>query len=68
MHDALGPGALRAGCQSTVELIEPLVIAARARGLRVEPIARRRRRRRASDAAGVAAARASPALAPAGAP
>ncbi len=39
MHDALGPGALRAGCHSTVELIEPLVIAARARGLRVEPIA-----------------------------
>jgi peptidoglycan-N-acetylglucosamine deacetylase len=39
MHDALGPGALRAGCQSTVELIEPLVIAARAGGLRVEPIA-----------------------------
>jgi peptidoglycan/xylan/chitin deacetylase (PgdA/CDA1 family) len=39
MHDALGPGALRAGCHSTVELIEPLVIAARARGLRVQPIA-----------------------------
>jgi peptidoglycan/xylan/chitin deacetylase (PgdA/CDA1 family) len=40
MHDALGPGAQRAGCQSTVELIEPLVIAARAEGLRVEPIVR----------------------------
>jgi peptidoglycan/xylan/chitin deacetylase (PgdA/CDA1 family) len=40
MHDALGPGALRGGCQSTVELIEPLVIAARAAGLRVEPPAR----------------------------
>ncbi|MHB8233841.1 MAG: polysaccharide deacetylase family protein [Solirubrobacteraceae bacterium] len=39
MHDALGPGARRAGCQSTVELIEPLVVAARARGLRVQPIA-----------------------------
>jgi peptidoglycan-N-acetylglucosamine deacetylase len=40
MHDALGPGALRSGCQNTVELIEPLVIAARARGLRVEAITR----------------------------
>jgi peptidoglycan/xylan/chitin deacetylase (PgdA/CDA1 family) len=40
MHDALGPGARRAGCHSTVELIEPLVIAARAGGLRVEPVAR----------------------------
>lgn len=39
MHDALGPGARREGCQSTVELIEPLVIAARSRGLRVQPIA-----------------------------
>jgi peptidoglycan/xylan/chitin deacetylase (PgdA/CDA1 family) len=38
MHDALGPGARRDGCQSTVELIEPLVLAARARGLRVQPI------------------------------
>ncbi len=40
MHDALGPGALRAGCHGTVELIEPLVIAARASGLRIEPVAR----------------------------
>jgi peptidoglycan-N-acetylglucosamine deacetylase len=40
MHDALGPGALRGGCQNTVELIEPLVITARARGLRVEAITR----------------------------
>jgi peptidoglycan/xylan/chitin deacetylase (PgdA/CDA1 family) len=39
MHDALGPGARRAGCQSTVELIEPLVVAARTDGLRVQPIA-----------------------------
>jgi peptidoglycan/xylan/chitin deacetylase (PgdA/CDA1 family) len=38
MHDALGPGALRAGCQNTVELIEPLVVAARGRGLRVIPV------------------------------
>lgn len=33
MHDALGPGAARAGCQSTVELISPLCALARARGL-----------------------------------
>ena len=38
MHDALGPGALRSGCQNTVELIEPLVVAARGLGLRVTPI------------------------------
>jgi peptidoglycan/xylan/chitin deacetylase (PgdA/CDA1 family) len=38
MHDALGPGARRPGCQSTVELIEPLVVAARACGLRIRPI------------------------------
>lgn len=31
-HDALGPGALRAGCAETVALIEPLVAAARAAG------------------------------------
>jgi peptidoglycan/xylan/chitin deacetylase (PgdA/CDA1 family) len=40
MHDALGPGATRADCANTVELIEPLVVAARSRGLRVEPICR----------------------------
>jgi peptidoglycan/xylan/chitin deacetylase (PgdA/CDA1 family) len=39
MHDALGPGALRAGCENTVELIEPLVDAARSRGMRVGSIA-----------------------------
>lgn len=33
MHDGLGPGALRNGCESTVELIGPLVAAARAAGL-----------------------------------
>ncbi len=38
MHDALGPGARRAGCHSTVELVEPLVVAARASGLRVRPL------------------------------
>ena len=35
MHDALGPGATRAGCSATVELIAPLASAARERGLRV---------------------------------
>jgi peptidoglycan-N-acetylglucosamine deacetylase len=38
MHDAIGPGALRSGCQSTVALVEPLVACARARGLSVEPL------------------------------
>jgi peptidoglycan/xylan/chitin deacetylase (PgdA/CDA1 family) len=32
-HDALGPGALRTTCEETVELIRPLVAAARRRGL-----------------------------------
>jgi peptidoglycan/xylan/chitin deacetylase (PgdA/CDA1 family) len=38
MHDALGPGATRTGCSATVELIKPLVGAARQRGLRVVPL------------------------------
>jgi peptidoglycan/xylan/chitin deacetylase (PgdA/CDA1 family) len=38
MHDALGPGALRAGCEQTVELVGGLVAAARARGLTVGPL------------------------------
>jgi hypothetical protein len=33
MHDGLGPGALRSGCQNTVELLAPLIAAARALGL-----------------------------------
>jgi peptidoglycan/xylan/chitin deacetylase (PgdA/CDA1 family) len=37
-HDGLGPGALRDGCEETVALIEPLVAAARARGLEPGPI------------------------------
>jgi peptidoglycan/xylan/chitin deacetylase (PgdA/CDA1 family) len=35
MHDGLGPGALRIGAQSTVELLPPLIAAARAAGLSV---------------------------------
>jgi len=37
-HDGLGPGALRDGCEQTVAVIEPLVAAARARGLEPGPI------------------------------
>jgi peptidoglycan/xylan/chitin deacetylase (PgdA/CDA1 family) len=33
MHDGLGPGATRSGCENTVELLAPLIAAARARGL-----------------------------------
>jgi peptidoglycan/xylan/chitin deacetylase (PgdA/CDA1 family) len=39
MHDAIGPGALRGGCANTVELIEPLIEAARAIGTRVGTLA-----------------------------
>lgn len=37
MHDGLGPGALRVGCENTVELLKPLVAAARSEGLEVGP-------------------------------
>lgn len=33
MHDALGPGARRVGCQNTLALLPPLTAAARAHGL-----------------------------------
>jgi peptidoglycan/xylan/chitin deacetylase (PgdA/CDA1 family) len=39
MHDAIGPGALRAGCENTVELVGGLVAAARAEGLHIAPVA-----------------------------
>jgi peptidoglycan-N-acetylglucosamine deacetylase len=35
MHDALGPGALRAGCDNTIALVEPLLSLARAEGFAV---------------------------------
>jgi peptidoglycan-N-acetylglucosamine deacetylase len=35
MHDALGPGALRAGVEETIGLIAPLAALARGRGLRL---------------------------------
>jgi peptidoglycan-N-acetylglucosamine deacetylase len=40
MHDALGPGALRAGVEETVGLIAPLAALARGRGLRVDALSR----------------------------
>ncbi len=36
MHDGLGPGALRTGCEETVALVEPLV--ARLRSMGCEPV------------------------------
>ena len=38
MHDALGPGARRAGCQNTLALLSPLAAVARAHGLRLAPM------------------------------
>jgi peptidoglycan/xylan/chitin deacetylase (PgdA/CDA1 family) len=38
MHDALGPGALRTGCENTIELLAPLIALARAHGLEVGPL------------------------------
>jgi peptidoglycan/xylan/chitin deacetylase (PgdA/CDA1 family) len=38
MHDALGPGALRASCENTLALIEPLLVFARRKGLAVTPL------------------------------
>jgi peptidoglycan/xylan/chitin deacetylase (PgdA/CDA1 family) len=40
MHDALGPGALRAGVEETVGLIAPLAALARGRGLRLDVLSR----------------------------
>jgi peptidoglycan/xylan/chitin deacetylase (PgdA/CDA1 family) len=37
MHDGLGPGALRLGVQNTVELLLPLIAAARSAGVSVGP-------------------------------
>jgi peptidoglycan/xylan/chitin deacetylase (PgdA/CDA1 family) len=38
MHDALGPGARRAGCENTVDLLPALAAAARAEGLALAPM------------------------------
>jgi len=40
MHDGLGPGALRDGCDETVELVAPLVSLARSRNLMPVPLGR----------------------------
>jgi peptidoglycan-N-acetylglucosamine deacetylase len=40
MHDALGPGARRAGVEETVGLIAPLAALARGRGLRLDVLSR----------------------------
>jgi peptidoglycan-N-acetylglucosamine deacetylase len=39
MHDALGPGSERIGCENTLELIAPLSAYTRARGLTLAPVA-----------------------------
>lgn len=41
MHDALGPGALRTGCENTVELLDLLIVLARSMGLDVGPLSLR---------------------------
>jgi peptidoglycan/xylan/chitin deacetylase (PgdA/CDA1 family) len=41
MHDALGPGARRAGCQNTITLLPALAAAARAHGLVLAPMSHR---------------------------
>jgi peptidoglycan/xylan/chitin deacetylase (PgdA/CDA1 family) len=38
MHDALGPGAIRAGCENTLALLPALAAAARAEGLLLAPM------------------------------
>lgn len=38
LHDGLGPGARRAGCAATADLISPLVDRLRDRGVRFEPL------------------------------
>jgi peptidoglycan-N-acetylglucosamine deacetylase len=40
MHDALGPGARRTGCENTVELLDQLIVRAMSMGLDVGPILR----------------------------
>ena len=41
MHDALGPGATRTGCEHTVELVERIVLAAREQGVEIGPLTAR---------------------------
>lgn len=58
MHDALGPGARRAGCQNTIALLPALAAAARAHSLLLAPMSHRTHDRLAfagQSTAGVAA-------------
>jgi hypothetical protein len=38
MHDGIGPGALRTGCEETVALVEPLVAHLRSMGCEPTPL------------------------------
>jgi peptidoglycan/xylan/chitin deacetylase (PgdA/CDA1 family) len=49
MHDALGPGATRAGCSNTVELLAPLAAATRSQGVRLAALGVRTRGEAAGD-------------------
>jgi peptidoglycan-N-acetylglucosamine deacetylase len=40
MHDAIGPGSRRTGCENTIELIAPLSAFARDQGLTLAPLTR----------------------------
>jgi peptidoglycan-N-acetylglucosamine deacetylase len=55
MHDALGPGARRAGCENTLALLPALAAAARAHGLALAPMGCRCVPATAALATGVAA-------------
>jgi peptidoglycan/xylan/chitin deacetylase (PgdA/CDA1 family) len=55
MHDALGPGARRAGCQNTLALLPQLTAAARAHGLPLAPMDHRRAAAAGAPTTGVAA-------------
>ncbi len=55
MHDALGPGARRAGCENTLALLPALAAAARAYGLALAPMDRGCAPTDAALATGVAA-------------
>lgn len=57
MHDALGPGALRDGCENTIELISELIAAARESDLAVGPIPQLRSRVSLRDAIALATPR-----------
>ncbi len=55
MHDALGPGATRAGAQNTVALLAQLIAVARAQGFQLTPMGYRRAPALAAAMSGVAA-------------